>query len=127
MKALLTITATFEGITALSLITIPMLFVSVLLGVPPTEPVGILVCRLTGIALLSLAIICWSYRTELDAGGIIKAMLFYNIAASALLVYAWMTGFTGLGIWPATSIHAGMAVWCVKSIQNRPAHKKEID
>ncbi|MEQ1586024.1 MAG: hypothetical protein ABL895_09115 [Cyclobacteriaceae bacterium] len=123
MKTLLTITAIFEGITGLSLIIIPTIFVAVLLGIPPTESIGILVCRLTGIALLSLAIICWSYRKEMEVTGIIKALLFYNIAASALLVYASMTGFTGLGIWPATLIHAGMAVWCVKSIENRPARK----
>lgn len=124
MKTLLTITAIFEGITGLTLMTTPVSFVLLLLGVPLTEPVGILVSRLTGIALLSLAIICWAYRRELDAAGIIKAMLFYNIAASVLLLYAGMTGFTGLGIWPTSLIHIGLGGWCIKCIQNRPAQTR---
>ncbi len=120
MKALLTITAIFEGITGLSLITVPALIVSILFGVSIEEPIGIIVSRLAGVTLLSIVIACWMYRHKSDADGIIKALLFYNMAASALLVYAWMAGFTGLGIWPASLLHIGMAVWCVKAIQGMP-------
>jgi len=108
--------AIFEGITGLSLLTIPASIVSLLLDVSITEPVGIIVSRLAGVALLSIAIACWMYRNKSDANGIITSMLFYNIAAPALLVYAWMSGFTGLGIWPASLLHIVLAVWCVKAI-----------
>jgi len=121
MKKLLSVTAIFEAITGITLVTAPAFFILLLLGTSLTEPVGILVCRITGIALLSLAIICWSYRSELSAAGIIKTMLFYNIAASALLVYAGMIGFTGIGIWPVVLVHFVMAAWCVSSIVNSSA------
>jgi len=116
MKTLLTITAIFEGITGIALITIPASIVSILLGASITEPIGIIVGRLAGIALLSIAIACWLYRNHSGVDGIIKAMLFYNIAASGLLMYAGVTGFSGLGIWPASILHLAFAVWCAKVI-----------
>lgn len=116
---LLTVTATLEGITGLALIATPTLVVSVLLGASLVDPVGILVCRLTGIALISLTIMCWLYRNEgYQANGVVKTLVFYNVTVVGLLVYAWTTGFGGLGLWPASMLHVGLAVWCIKSLQN---------
>jgi hypothetical protein len=126
LKTLLTITALFEGITGLSLLTIPTFFVAVLLGVSPVEPIGIFVTRLAGIALLALAIACWLYRGRQDADGVLKAMLFYNLGASLLLVYAWATGFSGIGIWPAAVVHLVLAVWCFKTIQHFSARNGKV-
>jgi hypothetical protein len=126
LKTLLTITAIFEGITGLALIVVPALVVSVLLGAPLVDPAGLLVSRLTGIALISLTIMCWVHRDKEDqANGAAKAMVFYNIAVAALLVYAWMNGFRGLGIWPASVLHVGLAVWCIKSLQNMRSRKSK--
>ena len=67
MKRLLTITAILEGITGLTLMIVPSLFVMILLGDKLVEPGGIMISRLAGVALLSLAIIYWFYRNVPDA------------------------------------------------------------
>jgi hypothetical protein len=118
MNKLLTITAIFEGVTGVTLILVPSVFVSVLLGVSLAEPSALLVARLAGTALLTLAMICWLHRNPSHSvGGIIKALLFYNIAASALLVYASTAGFTGPGIWPATLTHTVLGAWCFYALR----------
>lgn len=119
MKRLLTITAIFEGTTGLALMSVPSLFIMVLFGEKLVEPVGIMISRLAGAALLTLAIICWFYRKESDAIVIVKAMLLYNIAASALLVYASLIGFSGLGLWPTVLLHIGLALWCIQILKKK--------
>jgi len=52
-----------------------------------------------------------------DAKSIVKAMLLYNIAASALLVYASLIEFSGAGLWSALLAHIGLAIWCVLTIK----------
>lgn len=113
MKRLLTITAIFEGTTGLALLSVPSLFVMILLGEKIVEPAGIMISRLAGVALITLAIIYWFYRKVQDALVIVRAMLLYNVAATALLVYASLTGFSGLGLWPAIIFHIGLALWCI--------------
>ncbi len=113
MKAFLSATAVLEGITGLILLTVPSVFVSFLLGTPINEPGGIL-ARVTGVALLSLSIICWSYRGDTqNISGIIKSLLFYNIFAGALLIYSYTTGFSGMGLWPAVVQHFAFGIWCI--------------
>ena len=120
MKTLLTVTAILEGSTGAALLFAPALAVSVLLGSSLAEPTGIVLGRLAGVALISLTITCWTYRNEEhNAGGVVKSLLFYNIAAAALLVYAGANGFPGLAIWPVSLLHAAMAVWCIKSLQKK--------
>jgi len=114
-KKLLTLTAIFEGSTGLIILIAPASVVSLLLGASIHEPSGIFICRLAGVTLATISIICWSSRTsQNEATGIIPALLFYNTAAAVLLIGAWMNGFSGLGIWPASLLHAAMAVWCLK-------------
>jgi hypothetical protein len=118
MKKLLIVTAVFEGITGLNLIAAPTLFIGMLLGVTLEDPVPLMICRLTGSALISLAIICWECRTHAEAGrGIAKALLFYNFAALSILLYAAVGGgFSGLALWPAVVAHVGLGGWCMKSL-----------
>ena len=97
--------------------SVPSLFVMLLFGDKLVEPVGIMISRLAGAALLSLSIICWFYRKVPDALIIVKAMLLYNVAASALLVYASFIGYSGLGLWPAVLLHIGLALWCIQSLK----------
>jgi hypothetical protein len=120
LKTLLTATVIFEGATGIALLFAPALVVSVLLGSSLVEPTGILVGRLTGLALISLTIMCWIYRNEEHhAGGVVKSLAFYNVAAAALLVYASTIGFSGLALWAVVLLHAGMAVWCMKALQKK--------
>ena len=113
MKKILTLTAFLEGTTGLALLIVPNFVVSLLLGTTLNEPAGMLVSRLTGIALITLAVMCWLYRDS-DGSGVIKGMLFYNTGAAVLLVVASLSGSSGFGIWPASLLHAGLAAWCMK-------------
>ena len=115
-KKLLTLTTVLEGSTGLIIIIAPEPVVSMLLGAELNESTGIFMSRLTGVSLVTLSIFCWSQRNGQrdDAIGRTKALLFYNIAAAVLLIVAWISGFRGLGIWPASLLHAGMALWCIK-------------
>jgi hypothetical protein len=114
LKTLLSLTAILEGTTGLALLFAPALVVSILLGSSLVEPSGILVGRLTGLALISLTIMCWLYRGEENhAGGVVKVVLFYNVATATLLVYAGTSGFPGVAIWSVSLLHAGMAIWCM--------------
>jgi hypothetical protein len=118
LKKLLTLTAFIEGATGLALLVSPSLVVSVLLDSSLVEPAGILVGRLTGASLLSLTIICWQYRNgEHHAKGVVKALLFYNVAAAGLLLYAGISGFSGLIFWAVSVLHVVMAVWCMNLVR----------
>lgn len=119
MKKLLFVTALFEGATGLALLVVPSVFVSLLLNTTLEESSGLLLGRLAGLALISLSIMCWLSRTEQTASGIVKAMVFYNVAAAALLVYSFINGFSGLALWPAVLMHIGMAMWCIKILVKR--------
>ncbi len=116
-KILLTLTALLEGLTGVALIVVPERVTSLLLDVTLAEPVGILVAKLSGVTLLSLAFVCWLYRSESrGAAGIIAGMLFYNTAAVVLLIIAWSDGFAGFALWPVVLVHIGMALWCFRQV-----------
>jgi hypothetical protein len=114
------VTTIVEGITGLALLAVPSFFVSIVLGTTLSEPGGVLMGRLAGIALLSLSVICWSYRKEIQGiSRITKALLLYNVAAASLLIYASVTGFSGIGLWPAMLLHIGLGIWCAQSLQKK--------
>ena len=117
VKILLTITAVSEGLTGLALIVVPNRVTSLLLDTALAEPAGVIVGKLAGVTLLSLAFICWLYRSESrGALGIIAGMLFYNSAAIVLLIYAWSDGFAGIALWPVVLLHIGMALFCFRQV-----------
>ncbi len=89
MKSLLAITALIEVTTGLALAVMPSATVSVLLGASITEPAGLLLGRIGGVSLISLALGCWLAKNETNSSVImIKAIILYNAGAVALLVYA---------------------------------------
>ena len=123
MKSLLTVTALFEGATGLALALLPSIIVSLLLGTTITEPAAILICRLTGTALFTIAIICWLSRSDAQSTFMVKAMLVYNITSITILVYAALVEkIYGPGLWPAVLFHLVLLIWCLYSLR-KPVQK----
>src|SRR6478752_210686 len=120
MKSLLTITALIEGVTGLALAIMPSFVVSILLGTSLTDISAILIARLAGVALTTIAIACWLSRNTTQSAVMVKAMLGYNVFSIVLLVYAVLVKqISGPGLWPAVLLHFGLLVWCLSSLRQR--------
>ena len=117
MKLLLMISAVLEAITGLALLVLPSLTVSMLIGVPLDTPAGLVAGRIAGAALVALAVACWQARNGergSPATGVVEAMLFYNLAATAVLVYAGVRlELRSRLLWPAILVHFGLGMWCL--------------
>jgi hypothetical protein len=116
MKLLLILSAIFEMITGLALVIVPTLPMTFLLGVSLQEPGGILLGRIAGLALISLALACWLSRKDAHGGRIMtRSMMVYNIGTTVVLAYAGLgENLSGVGLWPAALLHVGLAFWCLK-------------
>lgn len=116
MKLLLFISAVIEAAIGASLLILPAFTASNLLGVPLDTPSGLVAGRIAGAALGALAIACWNARDGERAGpakGVVIAMLFYNFAAVAVLVYAGIRlELRSPMLWPTIVLHLALAVWC---------------
>jgi len=128
MKNFLIVTGIFEAVTGILLLISPSLPVSILFDSPVDNPVGLLIGRLAGAALLSLGVACWLVRNDEKSGattGIVIAMLVYNVVALALLTYAGLiVHLSGVGLWPAVFIHVVLTIWCIKNILGRRQNNK---
>ena len=122
MKKLLVVTALLEGVTGLALMVSPAPVVSLLAGAALEAPGGPLVARVAGAALLALGLACWLARADgpgRAARGIVAAMLHYNVAVAAVLVYARLgLKLTAIGLWPAVVLHGALACWCVVCLRS---------
>jgi ABC-type cobalamin transport system permease subunit len=119
MKPFLKLTAIIEGLIGLALAFVPSAVTAALLGNPLTDPAALLLARLAGVALISLAIACWLSRNHTHTV-MMKAMLTYNCSAIILLVYAdYFVKISGPGLWPAVLLHLGLGVWGVVGLSGR--------
>ncbi|MEK6336319.1 MAG: hypothetical protein AABM67_15435 [Acidobacteriota bacterium] len=120
MKLLLMVAAVIEAGAGLGLFLIPGVATTVLLGTPLDTPAGLVVARIAGAALVTLAIACWQARNGergSPATGVVQAMLFYNFAAAMVLVYAGIRlELRSALLWPAIVLHLGLGVWCLSSL-----------
>ena len=116
MKKLLVITAALEAGTGLGLLAAPSVIAQVLLGGTFEGSVALTVARVGGAGLLTIGIACWLARD--NGRAMVMAMLFYNVAAVAILAYA-AVGFalSGIGLWPAVALHTALAGWCVAALR----------
>ena len=123
MKALQTLTALIEGATGVALLVVPSFVVKLLLGSPLDSAPAVVLGRVAGAALLALGIACWLARIDIQSRavrGLGAAMLFYNLAAVVLFIYAaCYLKLQGVALWPAVILHAAMAAWCIFCLCNR--------
>jgi uncharacterized membrane protein YdjX (TVP38/TMEM64 family) len=123
IKNLLILTAVLEAGTGFALLAIPSMVAALLLGTSLDSPAGLAVARVAGVALLALGVACWLARHDWQsraAKGLVGAMVLYNAAIAAVLVYAFIGGeLSGIGLWPVVVVHALMTIWCVMLLLNR--------
>ena len=120
MKLLLTIAAVIEAGAGLTLLLMPSLATSALLGTALNTPTGLVAARIAGAALVALAIACWQARNGErgnPATGVVEAMLFYNFATAMVLMYADIRlNLRSALLWPAIVLHLGLGIWCVSNL-----------
>jgi len=119
-KILLMVCALVEAVTGLALLVMPAAAASLLLGAPLDTATGVVAGRIAGAALLSFAIVCWHVRNGERGGvasGAVSAMLVYNAAAAAILVYAGVRlKLQSTLLWPAIVLHWFLAAWCLVNL-----------
>jgi hypothetical protein len=126
MKNILTVTSIIEFPTAAILLVFPSLIARLLFGATLDTPIALIVARVAGAAILSLAVACWFARKDginSAANGLVVAMLLYNISITLILIYAALgLSLLGFGLWPITLIHMAMSVWCIINLLKKTAN-----
>jgi hypothetical protein len=120
---LLRTTAVLEGGMALPFLLLPSLPSELLFGQAPQTPLGLILGRFVGALMLSLAIVCWcagNHALSPLAHSVVKTMLFYNAAATALLLYARMgLELSGILLWFGVVVHLVLGTWCIVVVQRK--------
>ncbi len=98
MKTVLVLAAVAEAATGVALLIVPSLVGRLLLGAE-LAGVALPVARVTGIALVALAVACWP-------GPPLVGMLTYSAAVTLYLAYVGsVDGLAGILLWPAVVLH----------------------
>jgi hypothetical protein len=121
-RTLLMVTALVETPIGLMLLLSPDFVGVLLLGASLDAPAALVVARVAGAALLSLGSACWLARDDGPSRarrGLLAAMLLYNSVAVAVLAHAGAVArLVGVLTWPATALHAALAVWCIAGLRS---------
>jgi hypothetical protein len=125
----LSVTAMVEAVTGFALLLSPSFPITWLLGINQPSAEVLLISRITGAALLTIAITAWCARSENHGKaqlGLLTGLLFYDGAAAALLAYAGsVLSMAGMALWPAVAAHAVLAVWCAACLFSEAARRKQ--
>ena len=98
MKKVLALAAAAEAGLGLVLVVYPPIVVRLLLDAD-ISGAGIVVSRVTGIALIALGVACWPGTQRIG-------MLIYSAAVTLYLAYVGFAGdLTGMLLWPAVALH----------------------
>ena len=99
-----------EAATGLGLVAVPSVVVGLLLDAEP-EGIAIVLSRVAGIALISLAIACWPDGDTKGAGRSYFGMLLYNALVALLLLSVGIGGeASGALLWPVVLLHGVLSV-----------------
>ncbi len=122
---LFTAIALIEVGAGLSLLALPALGVSLLLGVENPALEALIVGRVCGAGLLAIGVACWLARDDRGSraqGGLVWAVLVYNIGACGALALAGLGLRTpGVALWPAVALHGALAIWCALNLRGSAA------
>lgn len=89
----------------LALLIDPPLVAKLLLGIGQLAGAGLVIARVTGIALIGLGVSCWPGSTALSG------MLTYSFVLTLYLAGLGLGGaFVGVLLWPAVALHAVLTV-----------------
>ena len=128
MRILLIVTALFEAATGIGLAAAPSLLVSLVIGSALDTRPGLVVARLAGVAI-TLGLVCWLARNDQKSRvttGPVPAMLFFNVAAAAVLAYAGLgLGPLGVCLWPTVALHSALALWCIACLRTESDSRAE--
>jgi hypothetical protein len=115
-KSLLIVSGLAELGVGVALLLAPSLTAQLLLGAGLSSPASVLLGRVAGAALLSIGLTCWLEQHQNPSRpsvGLVVGLATYNAAVLLLLISAGVVdGMNGLGIWPATGLHAVLLIWC---------------
>jgi hypothetical protein len=104
---LVNLSALIEAATGLSLAITPSLVTKLLLDAYPTG-IASIVCRIAGVALVSLAVVCFQRGAVSPGGrsGPVAGLLIYNLFTGLILTEVGLSS-AGVGwlLWPAAIIH----------------------
>ena len=121
MNKLLSLAAIAEAATGLALLVVPSLVGRLLLGAE-LSGVSIPVARVTGIALVALAVACWPGCTALCG------MLTYNTLAALYFLYLAIRGqWAGPLLWPAVAVHAVLAILLARAWHKAHKHAAQSE
>lgn len=102
------LSAIAELATGLALLIAPGPVITALLT-PASSDTSLAIGRITGLALMSLALVRWPGRAS-DGGAAVRVLLPYNLMVAAYLAYLGTAGgFGGMLLWPAAGAHALLA------------------
>lgn len=110
MKKMLVVAALSEAATGVALLIIPSLVGHLLFGAD-LDGVAATMARITGFALIALAVACWPYRDTLRA---FQGMLTFGLLAMLFLAYVGINGGAGILLWPAVAAHAALSALLVR-------------
>jgi hypothetical protein len=112
---LLAIAAFVEAATGAALIVVPNMVAVLLLG-DGLSGTGLTVGRVTGVALLALAVGSWIGRQDQGRSSALAGMLTYNALAAIYLAYLGMEGVqVGKLLWPTVVLHATLGLLLVRA------------
>jgi hypothetical protein len=123
VRKVLRATAVLEGGMAITFLFRPSLPSELLFGQAPQTPLALVLGRFVGVLMLSLAIVCWWAGNDARSAiaySVVKAMLFYDAVASALLIYARISlGLSGILLWLGVVVHGVLGAWCIVGLQRK--------
>jgi hypothetical protein len=107
VKRLLAIAAVGEAFTGVVLLVYPQIVVRLLFRAE-IPGAGVVMSRVAGISLIALGVACWPGGA---ADRALSGMLTYSTLAALYLGYLGLDGkWTGVLLWPAIALHAGLTV-----------------